>query len=145
MVAVKKRTKPAYLQSILHHKCSRCRLGNMFLAKNSYDFRRFMKMNDKCPVCDQHMEIEIGFYYGTAYVSYSLTVALSVATFIAWWVLLGFSLNDNRIFWWMGLNTAALIIVQPYLMRMSRAIWLSFFVRYNANWANEKPIERERS
>jgi uncharacterized protein (DUF983 family) len=117
----------------------------MFLAENSYDFRQFMKMHDKCQACDQLMEIEIGFYYGTAYVSYSLTVALSVSTFVAWWVLVGFSLNDNRIFWWMGLNTVSLLLAQPYLMRLSRAIWLSFFARYNDKWATEKPLERERS
>lgn len=95
-------------------------------------------MHDKCPVCEQRMEIEVGFYYGTAYVSYALTVALSVTTFVAWWVLIGMSVNDNRFFWWLGLNIALLIILQPYLMRLSRAIWLSFFVSYNANWAAEK-------
>jgi hypothetical protein len=97
-----------------------------------------MKMYDNCPVCDQRMEIELGFYYGTAYVSYALTVALSVTTFVAWWVLIGMSVNDNRFFWWLGLNIALLVILQPYLMRLSRAIWLSFFVRYNANWQAEK-------
>jgi len=37
-------------------------------------------MNDKCPICDQYMEIEIGFYYGTGYISYALAFLLSVAT-----------------------------------------------------------------
>ncbi|WP_317130706.1 DUF983 domain-containing protein [Niastella caeni] len=97
-----------------------------------------MKMYDRCPVCDQRMEIEVGFYYGTGYVSYALTVALSVTTFVAWWVLIGMSVNDNRFFWWLGLNITLLVVLQPYLMRLSRAIWLSFFVRYNANWQAEK-------
>jgi hypothetical protein len=95
-------------------------------------------MHDKCPVCDQRMEIEVGFYYGTAYVSYALTVALSVTTLVAWWVLIGMSVNDNRFFWWLGLNIFLLVILQPYFMRLSRAIWLSFFVRYNKNWQAEK-------
>jgi hypothetical protein len=90
------------------------------------------------------MEIEVGFYYGTAYVSYALTVALSVTTFVAWWVLIGMSVKDTRFFWWMGVNITLLIVLQPYLMRLSRAIWLSFFVRYNANWQTEKPGEFER-
>ena len=95
-------------------------------------------MNDKCLVCGQHLEIEVGFYYGTGYVSYALSVALSATTFVAWWVLIGFSLTDNRFFWWMGFNIVTLIISQPYLMRLSRALWLSFFVRYNADWQTEK-------
>lgn len=102
-----------------------------------------MKMHDRCPVCDQRMEIEVGFYYGTGYVSYALTVAISVTTFVAWWVLIGMSVNDNRFFWWMGLNIALLIVLQPYLMRLSRAIWLSFFVRYNKNWKTEKPEDSD--
>lgn len=90
-------------------------------------------MNEHCPVCDQKMEIEQGFYYGTGYVSYALTVAFSVSTFVAWWVLIGVSINDNRVFWWLGLNAFMLLLLQPYFMRLSRTVWLSFFVKYNAN------------
>jgi hypothetical protein len=93
-----------------------------------------MEMNENCPVCSQPTEIEVGFYYGTGYVSYALTVALSVSTFVAWWVLLGFSLTDNSIFYWLGVNTALLIIMQPLFMRLSRSIWLSWFVAYDKNW-----------
>src|SRR5690349_11565301 len=127
MCAEKKNRKPNYIWSLLRQKCPRCRTGDMFLVKSAYDLKRFMKMNDKCPACDQYMEIEPGFYYGTGYVSYALTVALTVATFVAWWVLIGMSVNDNRFFWWLGLNIALLVLLQPYLMRLSRAIWLSFF------------------
>jgi hypothetical protein len=82
--------------------------------------------------------------YG-AYISYALTVALSVATCLAWWVLIGFSLQDSRFFQWMGVNMILLIAAQPYLMRLSRAIWLSIFVKYNPNWRTEKPEEPERT
>jgi hypothetical protein len=77
------------------------------------------------------MELEPGFYFGTAYVSYSLTVAFSAATFVAWWVLIGLSTHDNRIFWWLGINGVLMLVLQPYLMRLSRTIWLSFFVKYD--------------
>ncbi|MBO9563973.1 MAG: DUF983 domain-containing protein [Niastella sp.] len=126
--------KPGYLWSLLNHKCARCRRGDMFQSASSYSLQRFMKMNECCPVCDQRMEIEVGFYYGTGYVSYALTVALSVTTFVAWWVLIGLSTHDNRFFWWLGTNITLLILLQPYLMRLSRAIWLSFFVKYDPDW-----------
>ncbi|SRR5258708_4302439 len=144
MCAEKKQVTHGYIRNLLHHKCPRCRTGDMFKVTNSYRLKHFMKMYDRCPVCDQLMEIEVGFYYGTSYISYALTVALSVATCIAWWVLIGFSLQDNRFFIWMGCNMVVLLIAQPYLMRLSRAIWLSFFVRYNENWRSEKPTEPER-
>lgn len=94
-------------------------------------------MHRDCPECGQPTEIEVGFYYGTGYVSYALTVALSVATFVAWYVLIGMSVDDNRFFYWLGFNAVLLIVLQPYFMRLSRTIWLSFFVKYNPNWKNE--------
>lgn len=89
-----------------------------------------MKMHEHCPVCGQPMEIEPDFYYGTGYVSYALAVAVSTASFIAWLVIIGMSVNDNRFFWWIGFNAVLLIALQPYLMRLSRTVWLSFFVKY---------------
>ena len=136
--------RPGYFTSLFKHKCSRCRTGDMFQTKNIYHLKQFMKMNTRCPVCGQFLELEPGFYYGTSYVSYMLTVALSAATFIAWWLFIGFSLNDNRLFWWIGINAVVLLLSQPYLMRFSRSMWLSFFVKYNENWQIEKPDEPER-
>lgn len=96
-------------------------------------------MNETCAVCGQKMEIEPSFYYGTGYVSYSLAVALSAATFIAWWVLIGFSFQDSRFFWWIGANAFLLLVMQPYLMRLSRTIWLSFFVKYDQSLEECEP------
>lgn len=144
MYIEKRHHRPGYFASLFKHKCSRCRTGDMFQTKKIYDLKRFMKMNTRCPVCDQFLELEPGFYYGTSYVSYMLTVALSAATFVAWWVFIGFSLNDNRLFWWIGINAVVLLLSQPYLMRFSRSMWLSFFVKYNENWQIEKPDEPER-
>jgi uncharacterized protein (DUF983 family) len=144
MCAEKQKNEPGYFRSLLHHKCSRCRTGDMFRVRSSYNLKQFMKMFDKCPVCGQDLEMEVGFYYGTSYVSYALTVALSVATCVAWWVLIGFSTNDSRFSWWMGCNMIALLVAQPYLMRLSRAIWLSIFVKYNANWRIERAAVPER-
>lgn len=137
----KKGHKPGYLWSLAHQKCSRCRQGDMFQTSNPYNLRRFMKMYDRCPVCNQRMEIEVGFYYGTSYVSYALTVAISVTSFVAWWVLIGFSVYDTRFFWWMGINVLLLVFLQPFLMRLSRAIWLSVFVSYDPGWETEKIVD----
>jgi hypothetical protein len=57
-----------------------------------------MKMNQRCPVCAQPLDMEPGFYYGTNLVSYTLAILLSVCTFVLWWVFIGFSLQDKTIF-----------------------------------------------
>lgn len=105
----------------------------MFLKKKSYS-KGFMKMHEKCEVCGQYFELEVGFYYGSGYVSYGLGVAISVATFIAWWVIIGVSTDDNRVFFWLIINSVFIIALQPWLMRLSRTIWLATFVRYDPDW-----------
>lgn len=98
-------------------------------------------MNKVCPVCGQPTEIEVGFYYGTSYVSYAMAVAVSVATFIAWWVIIGLSANDNRIFYWLIFNAIVLLALQPWLMRLSRSLWISWFVKYDPYWQEHNPAD----
>jgi uncharacterized protein (DUF983 family) len=130
-----------YLASLFKSKCPRCRQGDLFCTKSAYK-KGFMKMHSNCTECNQRTELEQGFYYGSAYVSYALTVALSVATFVAWYVLIGMGLDDNRVFWWIGFNALFLIVLQPWLMRLSRTVWLSFFVKYNRSW-NEEMVKAD--
>jgi uncharacterized protein (DUF983 family) len=134
----------SYLETVLTNRCPRCREGKLFEASNPYTWGKILKMNERCPVCGQPTEIEVGFYYGTAYVSYAVTVAFSVATFIAWWVLIGFSLKDGdlRVLYWGIFNAIAMIILQPVFMRLSRSVWLSWFVKHDPDW-QEKPIDQE--
>lgn len=125
-------------------KCPRCRRGPMFKDKNPYTnltLSHIFDMHDNCPVCNQKYDLEQGFWYGTGYVSYALAVAVSVATFVAWLVLIGISADDNRIFWWLGSNTVLLVLLQPWLMRLSRVIYIRFFVKYDDNYEHTKPKE----
>lgn len=136
--------KPGKVLSLLQNKCPRCRRGNLFKTSNAYHLRSFMKMHDNCPVCGQPVELEVGFYYGTSYVSYMISIFISVFTFVLWWLLIGFSFKDDRLFWWIGFNAFLLIVMQPLLMRLSRTMWLWFFVRYRKNWQNEFVGKPER-
>lgn len=91
-------------------------------------------MPDRCPECGQPFELEVGFWYGTGFVSYGLSIVLTIVSFVAWYVLIGMSVRDNRFFWWMGINIAMLIVLQPWLMRLSRVIYLNIFVKYDQNY-----------
>lgn len=137
--------KRYYLTSILGNRCPRCREGKVFEKNSAYE-KNSIRMHENCPVCGQPTEIEVGFYYGTGYVSYALSIAVLVATFVAWKVLIGvtFSIDDNRIFYWMGTAFTILLILQPVLMRLSRILWLSWFVKYDPNWRNKPTPKAER-
>lgn len=110
----------------------------MYKNGNPWKLRKTLAMHDKCPVCGQPFELEVGFWYGTSYVSYALSVAITVATFVAWYVIIGMSIRDNRFFWWMGFNIVMLLVLQPWLMRLSRNIWLYFFVSYDPEYEKNK-------
>ena len=98
-------------------------------------------MNKECPLCGQPTEIEVGFYYGTSYVSYALAVMICVISLLVWWMLIGLSTSDNRFFYWLGFNAVLLIVLQPWLMRVSRSLWISWFVRYDRDWKDHKPMD----
>lgn len=133
-------TRPTILR-LFSCKCPRCREGDMFVSTNPWQLKTTMKMHQACPVCDQPFNLEPGFYYGSSYVSYALSIAFSLFTLFMWWVTIGFSTNDNRFFFWMAFNGIMLIIIQPYLMRVARTGWLAFFVRYDAEWSTN-PVEQ---
>lgn len=101
-------------------------------------------MNEKCPVCGQVTDIEVGFYYGTGYVSYVIALVITALYFVLWWLLIGFSFSDNRFLYWIVSNAVLLIALQPWLMRFARSLWLSWFVRYDPNWKNNRPDDYER-
>lgn len=136
-----KKAHPGYFTTVLANRCPRCREGKIYDVQNPYKLKTCLKMKDHCPVCGQPTEIEVGFYYGTGYVSYFISVLVCVFSFIFWWLIIGFSLKDTRIFWWLGFNTVLLIALQPILMRLSRTLWLSWFVRYDPHW-KEREIDR---
>ena len=134
----------AYLTSVFQCRCPRCREGKLFKHPVTARIGRNTEMNERCPVCGQLSEIEVGFYYGTGYVSYMLAVMVSGATFVAWWLFIGFSFTDNRFVWWIVVNAILLIGLQPWLMRLSRSLWMSWFVHYDANWKENQPKDYER-
>jgi hypothetical protein len=126
--------KPNFWWSLVTMKCPRCRRGAMFMSNNPWNLKKTLKMPNKCPECNQPYELEVGFWYGTSYVSYLLTVLMSVVSFALWWVLIGMSTTDNRFFWWMGINGVLLILLQPWIMRFSRVVYLYFFVSFDENY-----------
>jgi uncharacterized protein (DUF983 family) len=130
--------------NLLKCKCPRCRLGDMFVNKKAYS-KGFMKMNETCEVCGQYFDLEVGFYYGSSYVSYGITVAISVATFIAWWVIIGISYDDNRIFYWLVFNALLILALQPPLMRLARTLWLAMFAKYDPDWRTHPAEIPERT
>jgi uncharacterized protein (DUF983 family) len=133
-----------YAATVFSCRCPRCREGKLFKYPVSLGLKRNMEMHDQCNICGQPTDIELGFYYGTGYVSYLISLLICGITFILWFLVIGFSFHDKRFVTWVIFNSVLLLALQPWLMRFSRSLWLSFFVRYEPGWRNKKPDITER-
>ena len=143
---MKKEERPhrSYVSTVLGCYCPRCREGKLFKNPVSLRMKKNMEMYDHCPVCDQVTDIEVGFYYGTGYVSYLIAIFLTVISCLIWFLTIGFSFKDKRFVIWIVCNSVFLLALQPWMMRFSRSLWLSFFVPYDPDWEHTKPAEPER-
>ena len=144
-MAIEERPHRGYLATIVGCWCPRCREGKLFRHGISLNVKTNLEMWDRCPVCGQVTDLEVGFYYGTGYVSYLLGIFFSVISFLLWFLLIGFSFHDKRFLVWVVLNSATLLLLQYWLMRFSRSLWLSFFVPYEPDWEHVAPLEPERT
>ena len=134
----------AYLTTVINCRCPRCREGKLFKYPLSLGLKRNMEMHEDCPVCKQATDIEVGFYYGTGYISYLICIAIVIVSFFVWLLTIGFSFQDKRFLIWIIATCLFLAILQPWLMRFSRVLWLSFFVEYDPDWVHHRPEDPER-
>lgn len=121
--------KGSKLYSILTGTCPRCHQESMYIYKNPWNLDKIFKMHDNCSHCGLHYKIEPSFFFGAMYVSYGVGVAISIAIFIICSVIIGANLKTSFIAIIVGL-----IVLMPYIMRVSRNIWINFFIHYRKDW-----------
>lgn len=121
--------KGSKLYSILTGTCPKCQNESMYLDKNPYNLSRIFQMHEKCSHCGQKYKIEPSFFYGAMYVSYGVGIAFGVAAFIISYVILKTNLKISFI-----AIIATLVLMMPFIMRLSRNIWINMFVHYNKDW-----------
>ncbi len=88
-------------------------------------------MNPKCSHCGESLTREPGFYIGAMYVSYALSVGLTVAVYLGLVVALDIPTNFA-----LGLLIFLFIILVPISFRLARLIWINIFVKYKKEKSN---------
>ena len=111
-----------YFIHILQGRCPRCGEGKFFESSNPYSFRGMLKTKPACTHCQLNFEPEPGFYWGATYVSYALTVAFSVASFIVSMMFFGFM--NSLSLKYVAVNAALLVVISPVSFRFGRIFWL---------------------
>lgn len=118
------------LYSIFTGTCPVCHKGEMYLESNPYKLSKIMKMHDHCSNCGKKFKIEPSFFFGAMYVSYGVGTAIAMAAFVIAYFFLG--LDRNYTFFVIIL---ALVVLFPYILRVSRNIWINVFVDYDKDIA----------
>lgn len=121
---------PNRFLSMLNKRCPNCHRGNLFTNKSIFPLGKMLDMPEHCPVCGQKYEIELGFWYGTGYVSYALSVGLIATLAVVFALTVGFSWNNNSVYYFIGIMVGAMVVLQPLIMRYSRVLYIYFFVKY---------------
>lgn len=129
IIMFKKGTK---LYSILTGSCPKCHEESMFKNKNPYILSEALSMNETCNNCGTKYKMEPSFFYGSMYVSYGVGIAFAVAAFIISYLVFKASIHIIFIS-----ITATLILFMPVIMRLSRNIWINFFIHYDKNLAKK--------
>ncbi len=117
--------KGSKLYSILTGTCPQCQKESMYVDQNLLHLNNLLKMNEKCSHCGLRYQIEPSFFFGSMYVSYGLNVAIGILSFIITFQF-DFSMIDSFV-----CIIAVLILAFPFVMRLSRNIYINFFVSYN--------------
>ncbi len=116
--------------SMAHMRCPNCREGQMYTNKSVFPLGKMLEMPERCLVCDQKFEIEPGFWYGTGYVSYAISVGMIFCMAVIFALTVGFSWENNSVYVFIGIMIASMVVFQPWIMRYSRVLYLYVFVKY---------------
>lgn len=121
--------KGSKLNSILTGSCPKCQEESMYLEKNPYKMGKVFEMHELCSHCGTRYKMEPSFFYGAMYVSYAVSIAFAVATFIISNVFIGLGLLHSFV-----AIVVTLIVTFPVILRLSRNIWINMFVHYDKHW-----------
>jgi len=122
--------KATKLYSIITGACPVCHQELMYKERNPYRLSTTLKMQERCRNCHTKYKIEPSFFYGAMYVSYPVGIAFAVVAFGIAHLLIGLNLLHSFF-----VITATMVIALPVIMRLSRNIWINFFMSY------KKPIQ----
>ncbi len=117
--------KGTKLYSIFTGTCPVCQEGKMYVESNPFKLSKLLIMHENCSNCGLRFKIEPSFFFGAMYVSYGVGVAISVASFVITHFIFNLSIHISFIS-----IILALVVLFPFIIRISRNIWINLFLSY---------------
>jgi hypothetical protein len=119
--------KQSALISFLRMRCPACRKGFAFVNRSIFPPKHCVDLVEHCPGCGQKLVIQSNAGGG---INYAMTMSLFFLNILWYWPLFGFSYKDDSFINFLISSIIVVVLVQPWLMRYSRIIFLYFIVKY---------------
>jgi uncharacterized protein (DUF983 family) len=126
-------SKPSLLPALLTMKCPSCRKSTVFVNKRIFPLGQCLALKDECEVCGERMKSESNNGGG---INYALTMILFFLNLLWYWPLfsssptLGLAVHNNSVFYFLGMSITVVLLAQPFLMRLSRMLYLYIYVGF---------------
>lgn len=118
---------PMLIPSLFKEKCPKCRLGNIFSQKSIFPLSTCLKVEENCSACGQKIKVENNYGQGMNFV---FIIAVFTLTFIGYHIVAGITFRDNSVFYALGISVLLSLILQPWLMRLSRVLFLYLVIPF---------------
>ncbi|MCS6904169.1 MAG: DUF983 domain-containing protein [Bacteroidia bacterium] len=116
--------KVSLLKGIIHHKCPRCRKGNIYTHSN-WNYLKATSMYKNCSHCGLQYEVEPGFFWGAMYIAYALITALFVGALIIFFFFIDKGLEV--LIYFISSYLLVILLLVPFILRYSRTLMLYAF------------------
>ncbi len=120
----------SFMGGLIKMKCPNCRIGKAFVNDSVFPLSKTLRLVNYCSVCGQKMVNETNNGPG---INYAFTVILFFLNLVWYVPIFGIDYYDDGIYYFMAASTAVIILLQPWMLRYSRMVYLYLSVPYQSN------------
>jgi uncharacterized protein (DUF983 family) len=113
--------------NILKGKCPKCGKGNIYIHKSVFPLSKMLTTVDDCPVCGHKIKSGEENAPGINYAVSVIVYAIAVVFYACVW---GITYQDNSFIYAFLFSTAVVILLQPWLMRLSKTIYIYVLLKF---------------
>ncbi len=119
--------RPMLLPALFTMKCPSCRKSTVFVNKSIFPLGKCLELKNECEICGEKMKSESNNGGG---INYALSMMLFFLNLLWYWPIFGLSYKDNSVYYYLVSSTMVVLVLQPWLMRLSRMLYLYLYVGF---------------
>ena len=131
-------SKPFFVPALFKMCCPNCRKGFVFINKSVFPLGKTVALKERCELCGQKLLSEKNNGAGMNYAITVVVFMLNLAWYCPLYLYLKKNPNENwyennSVEWYLVSSIVVVLVLQPWLMRISRMLYLYMYVPYGSN------------